>query len=84
MLAAVLAALPGTDVLLMAAAVADFKPRHISGQKIKRQAGTPTIELELAVDILAAVAGLQIAATASPPDGGFCSREPGAGGERQG
>ncbi len=56
MLAAVLAALPGADALLMAAAVSDFKPRQVSEQKIKRQAGTPTIELELAVDILAAVA----------------------------
>ncbi len=56
MLAAVLTALPGADALLMAAAVSDFKPRQVSEQKIKRQAGTPTIELDLAVDILAAVA----------------------------
>lgn len=56
MLAAVMAALPGVDALLMAAAVSDFRPRQVSEQKIKRQAGTPTIELDLAVDILAAVA----------------------------
>jgi phosphopantothenoylcysteine decarboxylase/phosphopantothenate--cysteine ligase len=56
MLAAVLAALPGADALLMAAAVSDFKPAQVSQQKIKRKAGAPTIALDLAVDILAAVA----------------------------
>ena len=56
MLAAVLDALPGADILLMSAAVADFKPVHQSQQKIKKQAGLPTIELALAVDILDAVA----------------------------
>jgi phosphopantothenoylcysteine decarboxylase/phosphopantothenate--cysteine ligase len=56
MLVAVLAALPGADALLMAAAVADFKPRQVANQKIKRQTGAPVIELDLAVDILRAVA----------------------------
>jgi phosphopantothenoylcysteine decarboxylase/phosphopantothenate--cysteine ligase len=55
MQAAVLAALPGSDALLMAAAVSDFKPMRIATQKIKKQAGAPTIELGLAPDILAAV-----------------------------
>jgi phosphopantothenoylcysteine decarboxylase/phosphopantothenate--cysteine ligase len=56
MRAAVLAALPGADALLMAAAVADFKPAQAAAQKIKKQAGAPTIQLALAADILAAVA----------------------------
>jgi phosphopantothenoylcysteine decarboxylase/phosphopantothenate--cysteine ligase len=40
---------------MMAAAVSDFKPMRIATQKIKKQAGAPTIELGLAPDILAAV-----------------------------
>jgi phosphopantothenoylcysteine decarboxylase/phosphopantothenate--cysteine ligase len=56
MLSAVLVALPGADALLMAAAVADFKAAQVAAHKIKKQAGAPSIQLELAADILAAVA----------------------------
>lgn len=41
------------DVLLMAAAVADFQPASRSAKKIKKSAGTPTIQLEPTPDILA-------------------------------
>jgi phosphopantothenoylcysteine decarboxylase/phosphopantothenate--cysteine ligase len=47
-------AVEGADVLIMAAAVADFRPKHASDQKIKKEASNlaPTIELELNPDIL--------------------------------
>lgn len=56
MLQAVLDELPGHDALLMAAAVADFRPASPAGQKIKKGAGLPQIHLEYAPDVLAAVA----------------------------
>jgi phosphopantothenoylcysteine decarboxylase/phosphopantothenate--cysteine ligase len=43
-------------VILMAAAVADFRPAEIAPQKIKRQDGVPQIQLEPTPDILAEVA----------------------------
>jgi phosphopantothenoylcysteine decarboxylase/phosphopantothenate--cysteine ligase len=56
MLQAVLAEIPGADALLMAAAVADFKPASAARQKIKKESGIPEIRLEHTADILAAVA----------------------------
>ncbi|MGZ4294616.1 MAG: bifunctional phosphopantothenoylcysteine decarboxylase/phosphopantothenate--cysteine ligase CoaBC [Solirubrobacteraceae bacterium] len=41
-----------TDVLLMAAAVADFRPRAPAADKIKKDAGTPVLELEPTEDVL--------------------------------
>ncbi|MDQ6818194.1 MAG: bifunctional phosphopantothenoylcysteine decarboxylase/phosphopantothenate--cysteine ligase CoaBC, partial [Actinomycetota bacterium] len=41
------------DVLLMAAAVADFRPAQPSEQKLKKDRGVPSIELEATVDVLA-------------------------------
>jgi len=41
------------DVLLMAAAVADFRPANPASSKIKRNDGVPRIDLEPAPDILA-------------------------------
>ena len=43
------------DVLVMAAAVADFQPAQIASQKFKKKDGIPVIELSLAPDILKAV-----------------------------
>jgi phosphopantothenoylcysteine decarboxylase/phosphopantothenate--cysteine ligase len=43
----------GADVVVMAAAVADFRPAHVAGTKLKKQAGVPEIVLEPTVDILA-------------------------------
>lgn len=53
--AAVRAAAAGADVVIMAAAVADFRPRTRSEQKLKKGAlaDTPAIELERNPDILA-------------------------------
>jgi phosphopantothenoylcysteine decarboxylase/phosphopantothenate--cysteine ligase len=53
---AVLQALPETDILLMAAAVADFHPVRISEQKIKKGEDGMVLELGRTVDILAQVA----------------------------
>jgi len=45
------------DVLIMSAAAADFRPKHISKEKIKKRDGIPQIELEAVPDILKTVAG---------------------------
>lgn len=52
---AVASALPGADVLVMAAAVADFRPASPAGQKIKKESGeVPRIDLEPTADVLRA------------------------------
>jgi phosphopantothenoylcysteine decarboxylase / phosphopantothenate---cysteine ligase len=56
MLAAVLEAVSQADILIMAAAVSDFRAANPSGEKIKREKGIPQVELERTLDILAAVA----------------------------
>jgi phosphopantothenoylcysteine decarboxylase/phosphopantothenate--cysteine ligase len=48
------------DVLLMAAAVADFRPGEIAKEKIKRKNDVPEITLERTDDILAAVSKLRV------------------------
>jgi phosphopantothenoylcysteine decarboxylase/phosphopantothenate--cysteine ligase len=50
---AVLAALPTADALVMAAAVADFRPKTTSQTKIARDGAGLTLELEPTSDILA-------------------------------
>ena len=55
MLDAVINNLPGMDALIMAAAVADFRPERSSKDKIKKKDGLPTLALESTVDILAAI-----------------------------
>lgn len=59
MMEAVLKLLPDADVLIMAAAVADFRPVAPAPEKIKKNAGVPTISLETAPDILNAVSELK-------------------------
>ena len=44
------------DVLLMAAAVADFRPAAPAEDKLKKDAGVPTIELEPTADVLSGLA----------------------------
>ena len=53
---AVLARLAETDVLIMAAAVADYRPARVAEQKIKKGNGGLSLPLERTVDILSAVA----------------------------
>jgi phosphopantothenoylcysteine decarboxylase/phosphopantothenate--cysteine ligase len=55
---AVLAESTGAEALVMAAAVADFRPKTVAKNKLKKRDGIPQIELEAAPDILLAVAGL--------------------------
>jgi phosphopantothenoylcysteine decarboxylase/phosphopantothenate--cysteine ligase len=53
MRAAVESALPTADALVMAAAVADFRPMDPAAQKIKKEAGeVPVIRLERTPDVL--------------------------------
>ncbi|MCX6046924.1 MAG: bifunctional phosphopantothenoylcysteine decarboxylase/phosphopantothenate--cysteine ligase CoaBC [Chloroflexi bacterium] len=56
MLDAVQQACQAAEVLIMAAAVADFRPAQVATQKIKKQTGAPTIELTPNPDILATLA----------------------------
>ncbi|MYG98315.1 MAG: bifunctional phosphopantothenoylcysteine decarboxylase/phosphopantothenate--cysteine ligase CoaBC [Acidimicrobiaceae bacterium] len=46
---------PRADVVVMAAAVADFRPAQPSGTKLKKDRGVPAVELEPTADILAAL-----------------------------
>jgi phosphopantothenoylcysteine decarboxylase/phosphopantothenate--cysteine ligase len=59
MLASVLHEVVDADALVMAAAVADFRPISAAGDKIKREKGVPQITLEPTPDILTAVAELK-------------------------
>jgi phosphopantothenoylcysteine decarboxylase/phosphopantothenate--cysteine ligase len=58
MLETVLAESAGADALIMAAAVADFRPKQAAADKLKKRDGIPHLELETTPDILAEVAGL--------------------------
>ncbi len=55
MLDAVLQESAGVDALIMAAAVADFRPKNAAKDKIKKEGGVPQIELEATDDILKTV-----------------------------
>lgn len=56
MLEAVLAESADADALIMAAAVADFRPKLSAPSKIKKRDGIPQVELEATEDVLEAVA----------------------------
>ncbi len=56
---AVLQACKDADVLLMAAAVADYRPVQAASQKIKKQNALRSVELEPTPDILKAIAALR-------------------------
>ncbi|HEY4826023.1 MAG TPA: bifunctional phosphopantothenoylcysteine decarboxylase/phosphopantothenate--cysteine ligase CoaBC [Solirubrobacteraceae bacterium] len=51
--------LPGCDVLLMSAAVADFRPVATVDRKIKKDEGIPRLELEPTEDVLSSLAALR-------------------------
>lgn len=57
MLEAVSGECANSDALIMAAAVADFRPKTMAQDKIKKEGGIPQIELEATEDILKTVAG---------------------------
>jgi phosphopantothenoylcysteine decarboxylase/phosphopantothenate--cysteine ligase len=56
MLGAVLVESAKSDALVMAAAVADFRPKDMAKDKIKKEGGIPQIELEATEDILKTLA----------------------------
>ncbi len=62
MRAAVLDAAATADLFIAAAAVADYRPRRVSREKLKKSVQTLTLELERTPDILA-----EVAALAAPP-----------------
>lgn len=43
------------DIVVMSAAVADYRPSHISEEKMKKKDGAPVLELERTADILASM-----------------------------
>jgi phosphopantothenoylcysteine decarboxylase/phosphopantothenate--cysteine ligase len=53
---AVIAAADGADAVVMAAAVADFRPEVVADSKIKKDAGAPDLRLVATPDILAELA----------------------------
>ncbi len=53
MAAAVARTAPAADLVILAAAVADFRPKAPADQKIKKERGLPTFDLEPTEDILA-------------------------------
>ena len=61
---AVIKELPGQQVFIGVAAVADYRPKHAAEHKIKKGSGTLSLELEATPDILAEVA--------ARPDAPFC------------
>jgi phosphopantothenoylcysteine decarboxylase/phosphopantothenate--cysteine ligase len=56
MLAAVLQELPGTDIFISTAAVADYRPSQAAEHKIKKTAPTMDLSMERTADVLATVA----------------------------
>lgn len=58
MLAAVRAAIAGADIFIANAAVADYRPRTVTPDKIKKQDDTLTLELVPTTDIVTEVAAL--------------------------
>jgi phosphopantothenoylcysteine decarboxylase / phosphopantothenate---cysteine ligase len=59
MLDCVLTEAAQSDALIMAAAVADFRPKNQAKDKIKKEGGIPQIELEATEDILKTVSGIK-------------------------
>jgi phosphopantothenoylcysteine decarboxylase/phosphopantothenate--cysteine ligase len=55
MLNAVVQASEGADALIMAAAVADFRPKQAAAHKLKSRDGVPQMQLEATEDVLKAV-----------------------------
>jgi len=58
MLEAVLLESANADALVMAAAVADFRPKRVAKNKLKKRDGIPQLDLEAVPDILQAVCKL--------------------------
>ncbi len=77
MLDAVLKESDGCDALIMAAAVADFRPKTRAKDKIKKEGGIPQIELEATEDILKTVSASSFAAKRPRVVAGFAAESQG-------
>ena len=73
MLDAVLNESAESDALIMAAAVADFRPKNKAGDKIKKEGGIPQIELEATEDILKTVSASCVGANRPGVVAGFAA-----------
>jgi phosphopantothenoylcysteine decarboxylase/phosphopantothenate--cysteine ligase len=73
MLEAVLEESAEADALIMAAAVADFRPKRTAENKLKKRDGIPLVELEATEDILEAVVHRK---TGKPVPGGLNAKRP--------
>ena len=73
MLDAVLKESAGADALIMAAAVADFRPKDVAENKIKKEGGVPQVELEATEDILKTVAASGLGAKRPRVVAGFAA-----------
>jgi phosphopantothenoylcysteine decarboxylase/phosphopantothenate--cysteine ligase len=58
MRAEMLARAADADLVIMAAAVADYRPREVAPRKLRKEEGTPRVELERNPDILAEIGAL--------------------------
>ena len=67
MLDCVLQEAQDSHALIMAAAVADFRPKHQAQDKIKKESGVPQIELEGTEDILKSVSSQRLSAQRERP-----------------
>ena len=56
---AVVSRFPETDAVVKAAAVADYRPKHVSDQKVKKHDDEMTIELERTQDILGTLGAMK-------------------------
>ena len=74
----VVARFPETDVVVMAAAVADFRPKVVAAEKLKKHDGVPEIVLEPTPDILAALGERKVAQllVGLPPRPSGCASAP--------
>ena len=70
---AVMDAASKADVVVMAAAVADYAPAHVTGDKIAKTDGPMTLTLERTPDILADLARLPSRASGAPVLVGFAA-----------
>ena len=75
---ALLARFGRASITIMTAAVSDFAPAEVAGQKIKRE-GALNLELQPTADILAELGCEPRSGTVA---GGICRRDPEPGGER--
>ena len=60
MAAAVKRLAPGCDAVVMAAAVADYRPVHVAEHKLKKTPGGLTLELERTEDVLASLGAAKL------------------------